>query len=394
MTDRKILAIIPARGGSKGIPGKNIRPLAGKPLLSYTIEHARRTAAINRIIVSTDDSQIGRVAIKYGAEVIWRPSEISGDEATTESALLHALDYLKHTEKYEPEIIVFLQATSPLRRQDDIQLALDQFHQEAADSLFSACLLNGFVWRQHGGSIKPFSYDYQNRERRQDAHQDFVENGSIYIFKPWVLRECNNRLGGMIAMYEMDTLDSFQVDEPGDLNLIEQLLALKDCHKHAPDLSQIQLLVLDFDGVFTDNRALVDQNGVEGVFIHRGDGWGLARLKQAGVAVTVLSTEQNPVVAARCRKLDIPYTQSCDDKLSALQQLAAERSLQPQDIAFIGNDVNDLAALHWVGHPIAVQDAVTQVRDAAEWVTQQRGGYGAVREVCDLILEQRRENNG
>lgn len=390
MNPSRIIALIPARGGSKGIPRKNVRLLAGKPLLAYSVEQACGTPAIARTFVSTDDDQIAAVARRYGAEVIRRPAEISGDEATSESALLHALDSLRQTEQYEPELVVFLQATSPLRRPEDIQKAIEMLQREQADSLFSACPVHGFVWRSEGHHLKSLTYDYHHRQRRQEAALDFVENGSIYIFKPWVLREHDNRLGGRIVRYLMDPLDSFQIDEPHDLELFEQLMAIRPPVSTTLDLSTIQLLVLDFDGVLTDNRVLVDQDGKEAVWCHRGDGWGIARLKEAGVAVMVLSTEKNPVVAARCRKLDIECIQGCDDKREALQQLLAQRGLEPTQVAFVGNDVNDLDGLRWVGVPIAVSDAVAEVRKAVSFVTSCPGGRGAVREVADWILAARR----
>lgn len=228
MTDKQrseILALIPARGGSRGIPRKNIQPVGGKPLLAYSIEHARQSPAVTRVIVSTDDSEIARVAQERSAEVIWRPAEISGDTATSESALLHALDHLRNTEDYEPDLVVFLQATSPLRQPDDVQKAVETLQYEQADSLFSACRVHGFVWRKQGDQLLSLTYDYRNRLRRQDSSEDLVENGSIYVFKPWVLRQFNNRLGGKIAVYLMNVLDSFQVDEQEDLSLMEQLLA-------------------------------------------------------------------------------------------------------------------------------------------------------------------------
>jgi len=386
----RIIAVIPARGGSKGIPRKNLRLLAGKPLLAYSVEHARSTPAIARTFVSTDDDEIAAVARRYGAEVIRRPAEISGDEATSESALLHTLESLRQTEQYEPDLLVFLQATSPLRRPGDIQNAIETLQREQADSLFSACPLHGFVWRKEGEQHSSFTYDYRHRQRRQELGVDLVENGSIYVFKPWVLREHANRLGGRIACYRMHPLDSFQIDEPDDLVLFEQLLAIRPPVSTTPDLAIIQFLVLDFDGVLTDNRVLVDQQGKEAVWCHRGDGWGIARLKEAGVDVMVLSTEKNPVVAARCRKLEIACLQGCDDKREALQQLVAERGLEPAQVAFVGNDVNDLDGLRWVGVPIAVSDAVVEVQKAACLVTSCPGGRGAVREVADWIISARR----
>ena len=231
----KCCAIIPARGGSKRIPQKNIYLLHGKPLIAYTIEQVQSCPSIDRVIVSTDDNKIATVAQKYGAEVIWRPLEISGDMATSESALLHTLDTLRETEEYEPDLVVFPQATSPIRQPDDIQHAIDLLLQENADSLFSACPLSGFVWRREEGKLISFNFDHRNRPRHQDAHEDLMENGSFFIFKPWVLRKFNNRIGGKITAYLMRVIDSFEVDSPDDLELIEYLLAARQARsKNVP----------------------------------------------------------------------------------------------------------------------------------------------------------------
>lgn len=151
-------------------------------------------------------------------------------------------------------------------------------------------------------------------------------------------------------------------------------------------MKHVVLLVLDFDGVLTDNRVQVHQSGEESVWCHRGDGWGIARLKDAGFDIVVLSTETNPVVTARCRKLNIEALQGCDDKAAALRQLAHDRKLSPQQIAYVGNDLNDLSCMQWVGWPIAVADAVPEIRALAKWVTHLPGGRGAVREVTDRLL--------
>jgi YrbI family 3-deoxy-D-manno-octulosonate 8-phosphate phosphatase len=383
-----ILAIIPARGGSKGIPRKNIRMLAGKPLLAWSIQAARATPAIKRVIVSTDDAEIGAIAQRYGAEVIWRPAAISGDTATSESALLHALDYLRDSEQYEPDLVVFLQATSPLRQPNDIQKAIETLQREDADSLFSACPVHGFVWRNDQKGLMSLTYDYRHRQRRQDAPEDLIENGSIYVFKPWVLREFNNRLGGKIAVYRMNVLDSFQVDDPHDLEVMERLMPIRRAAE-APTLAQIKLLALDFDGVLTDNRVFVDQDGKEAVWCDRGDGWGIARLQEHGVRVVILSTETNPVVAARARKLNVECYQGLPDKLSALKEVAAKYSLSADQVAFVGNDVNDLDCLRWAGTAITVADAHPTILAVAHLVLTKPGGHGAVRELCDLILQQR-----
>jgi YrbI family 3-deoxy-D-manno-octulosonate 8-phosphate phosphatase len=387
---QKVLAVIPARGGSRGIPRKNLKPLGGDPLIVHTIQHAQAATSIDRVVVSTDDDEIESVARAYGATVVRRPDELSGDTASSESALLHALDRLRDEESYEPELVVFLQATSPIRRPGDVDGAVEELRRTGADSLFSACHVHGFVWRREGDSLHSFSYDYQRRLRRQDSPEDLVENGSIYVFKPWVLRNTGNRLGGRIAVYLMDPLESFQIDEPDDLELAERVLAIRQPAGPAPEWGRVALLVLDFDGVLTDNGVQVGESGTEAVRCDRRDGWGIARLQEAGVPVVVISTERNTVVEARCRKLNVECFSNCCDKLAVLREVAERRGLQAEQIAYVGNDENDVACLKWVGLPIAVGDAGAGARRAARFFTRKSGGHGAVREICDLILSQRR----
>lgn len=213
----RIVCIIPARGGSKGVPGKNIRLINGYPLLAYTIRHALSTPYINEIFVSTNDDAIANTALQYGAKIITRPEEISGDEASSESALLHALDQIG-----DPDLVVFLQATSPVRKPDDTKRAIESFYEQGCDSMFSACHIEGFMWLD--GVVVP-QYDFQNRPRRQDNKQRLIEeNGSIYLFKPWVLRRYKNRLGGKIGVYYMNRLESIQVDSLEDIEQIERIL--------------------------------------------------------------------------------------------------------------------------------------------------------------------------
>lgn len=385
------IAVIPARAGSKGIPGKNIRPLLGKPLLAYSIEQALASGVVSRVFVSTDGQEIADVAKGVGAEVVWRPAEISGDQATSESALEHALQFLEREERFVPDAVVFLQATSPMRKPDDIADAMARFVAEGADSLLSVCRVHGFVWRESGGQVASFSYDHRNRPRRQDAPVDYVENGSIYIFKPWVLRKHQNRLGGKVAIHPMAEIDSFQIDEPSDLALIENLMRVAGRVRPAvARLAGVELLALDFDGVMTDNTVVVSQDGGEAAVCHRGDGWGIARLKEQSVEVVVISTEQNPVVQARCAKLGLPCVHGVDDKLAVLKKYAADRSLSPAQVAYVGNDVNDRECMQWAGFSIAVGDAFPEIRRLAGIVTNQRGGRGAVREVCDMIIAAKR----
>ena len=220
----RILAIVPARGGSKGIPRKNLRLVAGKPLIAHTIAQALMAAKVQKVVVSTDDQEIATVSSQYGAQVVLRPKEISDDFASSESALMHTLLHLKQREGYEPELIVFLQCTSPMRRAWDIDQAVDKLQAENADSLLSVSQSYRFMWSDVDGEVKPINYDYRNRPRRQDLKPQYVENGSIYVFKPWVLETLGNRLGGKVTMYVMEEDSSLDIDSPFDLGLAELLM--------------------------------------------------------------------------------------------------------------------------------------------------------------------------
>ena len=385
----KVCAIIPARGGSKGIPSKNLQPLGGLPLLAHTVLAARGTEAIQRTVVSTDSAEISQVAEQFGAEAIQRPPEISGDQASSESALVHTLNELQRSEGYEPDLVVFLQCTSPLRTSAHIREALQVFMQESADSLFSASLLPGFVWRRTEGEVQSFSYDWRHRPRRQDAPEDLIENGAIYIFKPWVLRQSGNRLGGKITVYRMGASHLFQIDETADLAVVGCLIRSTDATASIVDWSHIQLFAVDFDGVLTDDRVLVDSAGNESVLCHRGDGLAVQRLRRAGVETAVISSERHPVVSARCAKMGVPCWQGCGDKLAVLRDLAKQRNLSSREVAYMGNDWNDADCLQWAGLPIVVGSAAPEIIRMGRYVTRTPGGFGALREVAELICQSR-----
>ncbi|MGD8386729.1 MAG: methyltransferase domain-containing protein, partial [Desulfobacteraceae bacterium] len=399
----KTLCIIPARGGSKGIPRKNLVRVAGKPLIAWSIETALASDSLDRLVVSTDDEEIAAAAKSWGAEVIHRPPELATDAASSESALLHVLDALMQRERYEAELIVFLQATSPYRWAADIDAAVNLLIQEGYDSVFSACAqhFTGRWSQDESGCALPLNFDPQSRPRRQDRPVEYLENGSIYVFKPQILRETGARMGGRIGIYPMPLERSFQIDSPEDLELFEKLMAdnapgqplATSLQPRIPPVSmikRIQLLALDFDGVLTDNRVWVDDEGHESVCCSRGDSWGLDRLKQAGILTVVVSTERNAVVEARCRKLHIPCISNARDKAAALSQLAASMKVDRATVAFVGNDTNDRDALRWAGIPILVGDADPTLEPLAVWVARASGGQGAIREICDIIVNARK----
>lgn len=226
MNKKNVIAVIPARGGSKGIPKKNIVNFCGKPLLAWSIEQALNAVGISSVWVSSDDDEILSLAEKYGAKPIPRPGDLSGDFAASESAWMHAADFVQ-SQGVLADVVVGMQATSPLREAKDLDLALRVFEENKLDSLFSASQLEDFfIWRQtKNGSLESLNYDYLNRKRRQDLGEcQVVENGSFYIFTPEGLRSTNNRLHGRIGYSDMEFWKSFEINNAVDLKLCAAIM--------------------------------------------------------------------------------------------------------------------------------------------------------------------------
>lgn len=215
--DEKVIALIPLRGGSKSIPGKNIRPIAGKPLCNWVIEAALASNCIHQVCVSTDSDEISEV-IKEGfknVEIVSRPPELATDEASTESAMLHFIDQV------DSDILVTIQATSPLLQSKDLDAALGYFIDNQCDSLLTAVRSKRFYWTD---ACEPLNYDPKHRPRRQDFAGTYMENGAFYITRTSLLKAEKCRLGGKIGIYEMDAVTATEIDEPEDWNKVESLL--------------------------------------------------------------------------------------------------------------------------------------------------------------------------
>ena len=219
----RVVAIILARGGSKGLPGKNIRPFCGKPLLAWTIENCR-DGGIEDIFVSSDSDEILEVGLQYGAKMIKRPDEISIDTSSSESGWQHGLD---RAEELLGEIdwVFAPQVTSPLREKSDVRYGIELAKTDKYDSIFSCNVIEDFfIWEDKGGSMNSVNYDWRNRKRRQDIEQRYVENGSFYLFKSEILRKFLNRLGGRIGKVEMDSWKMFEIDNSTDFRKCEALM--------------------------------------------------------------------------------------------------------------------------------------------------------------------------
>lgn len=383
-------AVIPARGGSKGIVGKNLRVVGGKPLIVHTILAAHGAARVDRVVVSTDDPAIAQVSQAHGAEIVWRPKELANDTASSEVALLHALDSLAAESGYRPEYLAFLQCTSPLTLPEDIDGTLRLLVEEGADTALAVARFHYFLWRLGPDGAIGINHDKRVRPRRQDREPEFLETGSVYALRVAGFRAARHRFFGKTALYEVPGERVCEIDESVDLEVAEVLLRARTRGKELQLLPRpIEALIMDFDGVLTDNSVTVDQTGCESVTCDRSDGLGLSALRQLGLRMLVLSKEQNPVVKARCAKLQIPCHHGVDDKLPQLLRYCAEHGIAIERCIYVGNDTNDIECLSAVGCGVAVADAHPEAKRHARLVLRSAGGRGALRELCDLILAQR-----
>ncbi|MFI6598270.1 N-acetylneuraminate synthase family protein [Nonomuraea sp. NPDC050536] len=376
----RVLAVVPARGGSAGVPLKNLAPVGGIPLVARAVRACLRAELIDRVVVSTDHAGIAEVAREAGAEVVERPAELSGATASSESAVLHALDAMDE----EPEVVLLVQCTSAFINPADLSAAVRTVLDGEADSVVSGLPTHEFLWTAAGAGI---NHDPAFRPRRQDREAQFRENGAFYVMRTAGLRESGHRFFGKVAVQPVPAQHAIEVDDPEDLELVRALAPFID----EPEPIDVDAVITDFDGVHTDDRAYVDSDGREMVLVSRSDGMGIALLRRSGVKLLVMSTEHNPVVAARARKLGVPVLQGLAEKRTVLRDWLTIEGLDPARVAYVGNDVNDLGPMAEVGWPIAVPDAHPRVRAAARVVLSKPGGAGAVRELCDRVIAARPE---
>jgi YrbI family 3-deoxy-D-manno-octulosonate 8-phosphate phosphatase len=381
----RVVAVIPARAGSQGIPGKNLAPVAGRSLVARAVGAALAAEQVDAVYVSTDGERIAAEARAAGAAVIERPAELAGHEASSEAALLHALEALDR-DGVRPEVLLFLQATSPFIDPDDLDAAVARVLADDADVVFSATPSHAFLWRiDPDGAAVAVNHDAAVRPRRQDREPEYRETGAFYALRADGFRTARHRFFGRVAIAEVDPRGAIDIDDPADLAAAAAVAPLLD----AVTVLDVDAVVTDFDGVHTDDRASVATDGTETVVVNRRDGMGVRMLREAGVPVLILSTETNPVVAARAAKLRVEVLHGVDDKAGALQAWSASSGIALDRVAYLGNDVNDLGALAAVGWPIAVADAHPSVLAAARHILTRRGGDGAVRELADLVLINR-----
>ncbi|MFL7868262.1 MAG: HAD hydrolase family protein [Anaerolineales bacterium] len=405
------LALIPARGGSKGIPRKNVRNFAGYPLVVWSIAAGLESDKVTRIIVSTDDDEIAAVAREFGAETPFlRPAELAQDDTTDLPVFEQALAWLRDNEGYRPDVVVQLRPTSPIRPRglvdDAVRILLDHPEADCVRGVVTAGQNPHKMWRLPEGANGPMQnlLDVEGilepyNAPRQSLPPVYWQTGHIDAIRTNSILEKKSLTGEVIYPLIIDSRFTVDIDNLYDWARYEHLVMtggldyVSPGRQRRPMPETVKLLVMDFDGVLTDNRVWVNQDGVESVAANRSDSYGLGLLRKAGVEALVISKEVNPVVAARCKKMKVPYLQGIDDKEKVLRQYLTEKKINSASVVFVGNDINDLPGFRVAGWAVAVADALPEVIREADYVLSEQGGRGAVRELCDLILKSIQEKN-
>ena len=378
----KKTAIIPLRKDSKAIPGKNKKKMVGRPLFSWVLTEAI-FSDLDEIYVFTDDQEIiDFVNNEYHwttkVKAMLRNEQNANDTASTESAMLEFSEKINH----DYDILCLLQATSPFTVSNDINTAIAKIENENFDSAVSVVKTHRFVWNSDG---TPQNYDIYKRPRRQDFNGLLIENGAIYCTKKEAFIKSKNRISGSIAIVEMPEETLIEIDSLTDWNIAENLLLERQ--KRQKKSSKIDYLVLDVDGVFTDGCVYYSADGELTKKFDMRDGMGLEIIRQNNVEVVVVTSENSELVSKRMQKLKIANTfLGVKDKYSFLKHFLKDKNSSFDAVAYVGDDVNDLANLCSVGWSFAPLNATNIVKNNVDVVLTNESGKGAIREVCEFIL--------
>lgn len=384
-----VTAFIPARGGSKSIPLKNIKFFCGKPLIYWNLLALQKSKVFDRIVVATDSNEIEAVVSSFkfrDVSIYRRSSRNATDTASSESVIL---EYIHESSISDSEIFVFSQATSPLTRSEDFISALDLFHRNNYDSLLTGVRIKRFFWSESGQAI---NYKINDRPRRQDFQGWLMENGAFYISKVAAIKATGCRLSGMIGVYEMPGYSAVEIDEEDDWLIAESLM-----RKHViPTLDinkkSIKLFLSDVDGTLTDAGMYYDQQGNELKKFNTHDGKGFELLKNAGIKTGFITSETTKIVERRAKKLQIDYLiqgVTASGKIQAALNLCSKEGIDLEEVAYIGDDINCKDLLMHAGMSACPANAVDSIKKIKEGmiVLEKRGGDGAVREFIEIILK-------
>jgi YrbI family 3-deoxy-D-manno-octulosonate 8-phosphate phosphatase len=407
-----ILALIPARGGSKGIPRKNIRDFAGFPLIAWSIAAGLQANSVSRVIVSTDDKEIASVAREYGAEAPFlRPAELAQDRTPDLPAFEHALKWLEDIEGYKPDVVIQLRPTSPIRPvgmvDEAVKILMDHSDADCVRGVVPAGQNPYKMWSFKGydrpmkplleveGIAEPYNAP------RQILPPTYWQTGHIDVIRTKTISHKNSLTGDVVYPLVIDPRFTVDIDTPADWIKYETLVYQGGLDMVAPDNKRrramprkIELVILDFDGVITDNQVWTDQDGREMVAAYRSDSPRIKELREQGVDMMILSSEPNTVVAARAKKMGLEaiHGVGLQDKGRVMREVLEKKNVKAENVVYVGNDLNDLPCFEVAGWSVAVADAFPEIIRKADYVLSKPGGHGAVRELCEIILKKLQEN--
>ncbi|KAI7791822.1 cytidine monophosphate sialic acid synthetase 1 [Triplophysa rosa] len=391
---KPIAALILARGGSKGIPLKNIKMLAGVPLIGWVIRAAKDAEVFDSVWVSTDHDEIGKVAKAWGAQVHKRSAEVSQDCSSS-------LETIQEFTREHPEFAVIcnIQATSPCLHPEHIQEALELMTKQGFESVFAVVRRHHFRWEEVKNRVnactKPLNLDPARRPCRQKWKGELCENGSFY-FATRDLIDKNLLQGGKMVYYEMKPENSVDIDVDIDWPVAEQrVLRYGYFGKDKPEV--VKLLLCNVMGCLSDGTISLFANGDDEMSYHYRDQAAINMLKKEGVEVILMSSRDYPIQAALADKLAERLgclvkqevdneMQEVDNKMQEVEKLMKERELEWKDVAYIGNDGADVECLKLAGLSAVPEDALETARIAAKYTCRNAAGHGAVMEFAEHIL--------
>lgn len=378
----KKIGIIPLRKGSKSIVGKNKRKMVGRPLFTWVLKEAI-FSNLDEIVVFTDDTNIITfVETHYQwspkVKALLRDDQNATDTASTESALLEFSEKINQAF----DVLCLLQATSPFTTSKTINQSLEAIQSNTYDATLTVVNTHRFTWNSNG---TPINYDVFNRPRRQDFEGLLIENGAVYCTTKQAFIKSENRVSGNIKLIPMPEESLYEIDSETDWQIAETLLIAR--LKSQKETTKITHLVLDVDGVFTNGTITYTKEGEHTKTFDMRDGMGLEIIRELGVKVWVITSEASELVAQRMKKLKIENVfLNAKDKYALLHYLADKENIALGNIAYMGDDVNDLANMCSVGWSMAPQNATNMVKQHADMVLSRPSGNGAIREACDFIL--------
>lgn len=385
----KTVAFIPARGGSKSIPLKNIKMFCGKPLIYWTIKAACEVEIIDQVVIATDSLEIETVVDSFGfdkASIYRREAKNAEDTSSTESVMF---EYLSKVNLTGADRFILIQATSPLLRNNDLENGLNLISNKSYDSVLSCVRSKRFFWTSEGS---PLNYDFKNRPRRQDFDGLFMENGAFYISTVGSVITHKNRLSGNIGISEMPEYTAVEIDEEEDWIIAESLMkrfVLSPTKKS----SKIKLVISDVDGVLTDAGMYYTEDGNEIKKFNTHDGMGFQLLRENGLKTGIITSENTAIVSNRAKKLKVDYLfqgKKHGGKLDTVIKICKENNYTLEEVAYVGDDINCFELLNNVGLAACPANAVQKIKQIQGIVhLNKRGGEGVFREFVEMILSNR-----